>query len=75
MAQRPRSETNPTPITEPLWKLEDLAAFLGLTLDGARALWKTRQIPEECAVRLGIRRLRFNPERVRQWIKTEARES
>ena len=54
-----------------LWTLSDLCSFLNLSEAGARGMLKRREIPADCIVRLGKRRLRFIPDRIRTWLQLD----
>ena len=51
-----------------LWTLHDLGAYLRLSEPGVRGMLKRREIPKDCILKLGKRRLRFIPDRVRAWL-------
>ena len=54
-------------MSDSLWTIRDLATFLNLPIEAVRMMRKRGQIPPACVVKVG-RRLRFIPDRVREWV-------
>ena len=52
---------------DPLWKVPDVADCLGITAKGVYGLVEKRRIP---FLRIGSR-LRFEPARIRDWIRRQ----
>lgn len=59
-------EKNPTP---QLWTVRDAAVFLSTTVAAIYKMVERRQIPH---VRLGDRKLRFEPSILRDWVRQNA---
>ena len=57
-----------TPVTQPLWTVEDVSAYLGVPVETLYRWRKVRYGPR--AARVG-RHLRYDPEDVRAWLRDQ----
>src|SRR5689334_8107852 len=54
-----------------LWDVEKLAQFIAVTPGALRCMLRRGEVPRNCICRVGVRRIRFLPAAVLEWLKLE----
>lgn len=63
------SEIEPSPSTEPLWRVEDVAAYLRLNPETVRNMARRGELP---SIKVGRRIWRFKSSAVKEWLNARA---